>query len=81
MVLYILCKVRRHTLSVRLHSRACDDGHTANDECGMTKYAVYSTVPRSALSLNLMQMNLNSSASLGHKAQIKLSEEKWTVHI
>lgn len=30
--------------------------------------------------LNLMQMNLNSSLSLGHKTRIKLSE-KWTVHI
>lgn len=35
---------------------------------------------RCTLRLNLMQMNLNSSLSLGHKTRIKLSE-KWTVHI
>lgn len=41
---------------------------------------VRSIQQHSTLSLNLMQMNPNSSVSLGHKTQIKLSE-KWTVHI
>lgn len=41
---------------------------------------VRSIQQRGTLSLNLMKMNPNSSVSLGHKTQIKLSG-KWTVHI